>query len=295
MTNSPLRYTFAVLWTAATVVLSGCGGGSSSGLTDEPAWMPPVPTILNTINFVDYLANSAEQNETSNVTAVSDDGAGGFNVTLVVDGVEHEVHFDASERDQFGGYTDANGAPNYGFWFWEASQFLRGSSEPTHFDVYGWQAGERSGGTLETQYRGYVVIGNPTDVLPLGTATYEGRSRWDDFLRDDSNSGRRRSVSDVTLNIDFDSATVDGVFDNFEHWTSGAPRVQSDTVLRIENGEITSTGFSARLAQDMAPTSTFAGTMTGQFFGSDADEAGGAIEGSSDARVFIGWFEGTKD
>ena len=142
---------------------------------------------------------------------------------------------------------------------------------------------------------GYVVIGNPTVVLPLGTATYEGRSRWDDFLRDDSNSGRRRSVSDVTLNIDFDSATVDGVFDNFEHWTSGAPRVQSDTVLRIENGEITSTGFSAQLAQDMAPTSTFAGTMTGQFFGSDADEVGGALEGSSDARVFIGWFEGTKD
>ena len=90
----------------------------------------------------------------------------------------------------------------------------------------------------------------------------------------------------MTLNVDFDNRSVEGMFDNF----SG-----TDLAVILQNGAISNTRISADLVgQTGTDADGFKGSMDGQFYGPEAAEVGGTIEGTQDTAVFQGFFAGQK-
>ena len=96
---------------AAALGLAGCGGGGDGTATTMPP--TPVPTLAETLPDPDnsfasvssglrsiWAANSVElPGDDLRVTSVSSDGANGFHLTYVQDGVENSIHFTAADYD----------------------------------------------------------------------------------------------------------------------------------------------------------------------------------------------------
>lgn len=265
-----------------------------------PEFDPSVPEGDLSVSSVavdrDWVASTVEATDTAEVTAIESDGASGFHVTYRVDGVERRVHFEGqiSHNSVDGfllGERDA-----HGLYFLEdqTGSFL-GTPEFDHFNVLDWGVVTLTNdGTAASTRRGFVVYGAATEStdLPAGTATYEGRAHVQAWLPDSpANSTRIDGSGRLTLNADFAAGTVGGAIDQLDIPDSPLTRVA------VENGQIRGSELSADLRGAQSGT-TFDGNLAGRFFGPQAAEVGGVLEGThagpTATTVVQGWFGGTK-
>ena len=140
-----------------------------------------------------------------------------------------------------------------------------------------------------------MVYGEPTAVLPGGTAEYAGRmylNRWSRI--DPGNSSRKQMRASLALTADFDNRTIGGLLDDWsvrDFGQGGSYEDLDDVEVLIRNGTIANAEFTADLA---GRGGNFTGDMTGRFFGPGAAEVGGVIDGETRDNVFEGWFGGKK-
>ena len=287
-----LRMTGIVL-TVATVALAGCGGSS---MKKPETMQPPAaePIVLTP--------------ESGNrVKTVRSDGEGGFDATFVVDGVEHQIGFSSDTLNEKGDFRIT--IDDLDWWLWPGNVELARGRFPDrkaggfgHFDVYGWEVWDQTGTDREHLHRSYAVIGNPTVALPAGMATYKGPSYWTSYAPNVPHipENGNRYMLDVELAVDFDTKSVQGEFKNMQ-WTRRRSepgwRSYSTWEIGLRNGQITDTGIRADLVNTVGDS--FSGSLTGQFFGPAAVEAGGVISGTyefdSGPHEVEGWFGAEKE
>ena len=249
----------------------------------------------------DFNASTSQLTGAASVTAVESDGADGFYVTYMIDGAAERVHLPASGYDPSENVYDKVGPPDYGIWQHYDTRSYFASAEFDYLSVNGWYYwnyetetdGSRT--TLATS-RGHMVYGEATANMPAGTADYAGRVFMNGWSRTDpsSGSGRSRYNGSLALTADFDGGTIGGSLGDWRvqgPGESGNSNVDAEIV--VQNGTITNSQLSAELA-GMRDAADFTGNMAGQFFGPDAAEVGGVIDGESTDSVFEGWFGGKK-
>ena len=243
---------------------------------------------------------------TAEVTAIASDNAGGFRVTYSVDGEEQEIHLGA--RD-YGAHPVSPSSyyeriDDRSYWFWNPASYSL-VPEYDYFDVRAWSVtDEEVGGTaaaaLTAARRGFAVYGSPTETsdLPSTTASYSGRVYAETHLVNDPEPSTARGVvrGSLTLNANFGTSTVSGMIDEVEYRAAGqSSYAASDGHMTIGSGAIADSGFTADLTgtQDFA---NFTGDMDGQFYGPEAAEVGGVLEGTHSTENFVltGYFGGTK-
>lgn len=243
----------------------------------------------------DWLASTVEATDAAAVTAVESDGDGGLRVTYRLDGVDHRVHlsdFASYVRDEFS--LDARDANTFYGLVDHTGSFI-GTPEFDHFNVHDWYAvAINNEHVAASTQRGFVVSGASTEAadLPAGTATYEGRARLRAWLPDNPSFDSRTDASGrLTLDADFDAGTVSGAIDQIDMLGS------SLTEVAIANGEINAGELSADL-HGTAADARLDGVLSGRFFGPQAAEVAGVLEGthttSASTTIVHGWFGAEK-
>ena len=275
-------------------VLIGSLGGKRA-----PELDPSVPAGDLSVSSVavdrDWVASTVEPTDTAEVTAIESDGANGFHVTYRVDGVDRRVHVDTIHWSPISGFGLYRRTADGWHGLVDQTDSFIGTPEFDHFNVHEWYAVTFTNqNTPESTRRGFVVYGASTEAseLPAGTATYEGRAHFQAWLPDSPALSTKADGSGrLTLSADFDAATVGGAIDQIN--LADSPL----TEVAIENGAIRGSELSADLRGAESGT-TFDGNLAGRFFGPQAAEVGGVLEGThtdtSVTKVVQGWFGGTK-
>ena len=255
-------------------------------------------TPLSVASYQDFVGSSASASQSA-VTQIASDGANGFNVTYTIGSQAYQVHLEATD---FG--SNPNALANYyksmgnqRFYLWDSSRSFTRNPEFQYFNINGWEVGNvGSTGRTTDFYRGRVVYGAATDAsaMPSGRAIYIGRVFADRQPPNAPGSNSRSFLrGDLMLRADFDGSTVGGSVDNLQFRPgTGSWRPARTRSWTIENGSITGNALSA----DVTAAGVFDADMEGRFFGPDAAEVGGTIEGTglSDNSVVWGYFGGTK-
>ena len=239
------------------------------------------------------------------VKSISSDGANGFHVTYVVDGRESRIHFATDDWTEWNNFTIDGGRGGNYYSLWSFTDSMNrdpddrtsGSSDFAYLDINGWFTCV-SGNC----FQGASTYGARTraDDMPSGSATYYGRIAGDMWDGDDPDfpSGITGVHGDLTLEANFDASLISGRVDGIHvrpevsgDWP-GLPLGESNS-LDISNGRIVGSWFDA----DWAGVDTdagsalensvrgFAGTIEGEFFGPNAEEAGGVIGGHRSATA----------
>ena len=313
MNANRLRYLSAAVAAAAVVAVSGCGGGSGTRPDAENVVQSGQTGHPNSVLDRRWAGPSVQAEDgDSRVTSVElvdpSDGAGGVNVTYVLDGTTHQISFAASEFNPDPNqltYETTRGRTTFGMWDYHG--LFTNNRDYDHLDVNGWFvcthptatapcAPDQAALSELRALRGYVVHGDPTQILPSGMATYEGGVRMDSYPSDNpNNAAQLRYRGRMMLNADFDGHSVAGMFNRFTVQAPGGNRDASDIEYMIGNGTIANNRISADLVgQTGTDAAGFTGSMDGQFYGPDAAEVGGTIAGTQDTRVFHGFFAGDK-
>ncbi len=243
------------------------------------------------------------------VKSVSGDGAGGFRVTYVIDGIETPVHFEANRY--YGGvwsfFYDDETTEDDQHRLWSHTDSFEedpndrtrtdrtdGSSEFTYFDINGWND-DRGG----ARFQGYSTYGMRTrpEYLPLGSATYEGRMQAE--IRDSNDpywNNQTLIRGALTLEADLDEREISGrideihtrlalsYVDEYEPLAVGSSIDISSAA--IGEGRFTAHWVGSDLDEEAADGDTlggFEGTMLGEFYGPAAEEVGGVLSGRRDA------------
>ena len=278
-------------------VMVGWLGGAGGAQFDPDRLARSPRTAVSVGVDRDVSASTSQLTDAASVTAVESDGADGFYVTYMVDGARQRVHLPVSGYDPNDRFYEAEGPPDYGIW--DAADSYNQSSEFDYFSVNGWlvrnyeEVGDGSRTTLSSP-RGHMVYGQPTAVLPGGTAEYAGRMYLNRWSRTDptNSSGRRQLKSSLALTADFDNRTIGGrLYDWSQRAYASGSYEATDAEVAIRNGTIANAEFTADLA---GTGGNFTGNMTGRFFGPGAAEVGGVIGGETRDNVFEGWFGGKK-
>ena len=235
--------------------------------------------------------------------SISSDGANGFRMTYVIDGRESSVHFGANDRGDEYSYNvnRGPGGSDHYLWSWTDSMWAdpadrtSGSSEFDYLDINGW--------AVYTPGDGFRVISTygprtRAAAMPAGSATYEGRLAANIWDGDDLDwpSGVTDVGGDLTLEADFDQSTISGRIDGiYVRPENSGDRVLlgESNSLDISNGRIVGSWFDADWAgvdtdAGSAPEVSmrgFEGTLEGEFFGPNAEEAGGVIGGHRSATA----------
>ena len=238
------------------------------------------------------------------IKSVSSDGANGFHVTYVIGEVEETVHFAAGD---YGAGTSATGyykeADGKRYWLWSytgsiaGAQKNMGSTEFRYFDAMGTEQNVDG-----VSSRNYVTYGPRTDAgaLPAGSAHYSGRMYADLYESDfPSNSDRTRVRGSLRLTVDFGAGSVTG---DIRRWRILAPGQTWETLpateyADISDGRIVDGQFTAAWTQvnpGAAAGEIFAGDLLGEFYGPNAEEVGGVLNGANDDQVIAGWFGGIR-
>ena len=274
-------------------VLVGSFGGDQAPELDVTIPMGDLGRPLSVAVDRDSVTETVQAATATEVTAIESDGANGFHVTYTVDGVDQRIHLEDDDYQK-------TGNDRFGFVAHTADGFYRledltgafvGTPEFDHFNVHEWRVTSftNEGTPASIIPQGYVVYGIETEAadLPAGTATYEGQAHLKRWLTD----SRRRFGGRLMLNADFDASTVGGAIDQLTGLDSTL------TSIAIENGEIREGEIYSDLRGSQGGAS-FDGELTGRFYGSQAAEVGGVLEGSyTDSQVTAvvqGWFGGTK-
>ena len=265
---------------------------------------PSVPAgdlaVLSSGSYQD-LPNSTATAATASVIAIAGDGADGFNLTYTIGADTHRVQFGADDfgADTFAGrernYFERSGNRTYSL-FDQSRSFL-GNPEFSHFNVNGWVIVNYTDENAVTDFHlGYAVYGAATEAsaMPTGTANYAGRmfaQRQPPSRPGRSNRGALRGA--LNLSANFDQGTVGGSVDNLQYLPPGRSWVPAQAPnWTIENGSISGNALSA----EFSAAGVYEGDMEGRFFGPDAAEVGGTIQGTglSDNGVIWGYFGGKK-
>ena len=307
--------------------------GLGGGLTQSP--QPPVyadsgqDTLANLLPggeavfsplsstiHLDYGMDEAAQPEqgTAYVKSISSDGAGGFHVISVFNGEESRVHLEADDYSaEFSAFlkTSEDEQSFYYFTSW-------GSSEFDYFHFGYWLHYEGSDATAgdstllqgET-YDTYVTYGARTDSgrLPAGSAVYVGTMGagwWDAEGDPDSNLPDRYLQGTLSLEANFDDATISGRVDDMAipSWSSDSGEDEPVGAIGIAATTIDKAQFIADWVGEntdvnAAPDRTlsgFTGTILGEFYGPAAEEVSGVLSGRRAAtgatpeRFIIGSF-----
>ena len=231
------------------------------------------------------------------VRTISGDGADGFRVSYVADGIEDSVHFGADGFDtpECSGCYYVKDKKGREYWFWSFYEEL------TWADVYG---GSFPGGD-----RPYFIFGARTESgkLPAGSASYFGRMYAEAYKRDDPDHNQRVEMGGrIALTADLDESTLHGAIRAL--WSRprrGQWSFLSDTSahFKIAGGTIVDGQFTASLIgmgdEDAAAGDTvrgYKGGILGEFYGPAAEEVGGVLSAGSDThdRVLAGHFGAKK-
>ena len=280
--------------TAHGRVLTGWFAGKQPNVpeVDQP--------VLSSIARLDLPGSTSELTDTAEVTSLVDDGAGGFRMTYMVDGVEEVIHLEASSHGSVDDFETSyhKRIGNRSYWLWHPGTYS-GVLGFNYFDVKAtavtdWPDAGYDYGATDSR-RGFAVYGTPTEVadLPTGTATYVGSAYADIHSATDPRGSARASARGrLTLNADFGASTISGAIDQMTTRRPGQSNYEDITTeVTIENGMISDSQFSADL------TSTgYTGDMTGHFYGPAAEEVGGVWQGTNSVRntVVQGYFGGRK-
>ena len=319
----------------AALALSGCGGGSGESTTMTPPPSdggmmpePPAPTLAESLASADNQFTpltaamrtdlttdppSVAPTDDFRVTAISGDGANGWNVTYVKGGVEGMFHFEhGAFPDESGGPGNFHTQTDDGGRFWFFSDHSRRKDEGTepryrYVDEIHAQA---SFGQGESD-RYLLVYGHRTGPagLPTGTALFTGwmytRSQPKDHSGGSNGSSDRINIEGpVRLIADFVAGTLEGgvsgiQFTRYDQDGNRSPREAIPTTNRFEfgNGRITGGQFMAELTGMDSGSNTlddtvqgFEGTVNGEFYGPAAEEMGAVVSAESAAhnRALIG-------
>ena len=244
----------------------------------------------------DFVDETVRGTTDAEVTGIESDGATGLYVTYTIDGVDARVHLQDFHHYSSSGFWLAEQGTEEIHFLKDETGGLTGTPEFDYFNVHRWVvlALSNDENYVDSNTRGFVVYGPATEAgdLPTGSATYEGRARMQAWLPDNPSTGAAADATGrLILNADFDASTVDGAIDQI----TGPQGILSE--VTIENGQIRSSELSATL-RGAATDTTFDGTMRGRFFGPQAAEVAGVLDGTytqaSQTRVVEGWFGGSK-
>ena len=247
------------------------------------------------------VAGSAE------VRSVSPDGDGGYTVTYVINGSEHDIHFGRNDD----GSHDSVTTDGVEYTFWNGGEdgeyrdsFFAGVND-LHCDACGFGSFLSTG--LET---------HPDVLRTLGSADYEG-TIWANLFPEDRALSRnwREIRGDLELSADFSGGRISGQVDGIEMRASQVEDPNRDwTVLPDSNGiaildsSIDGSRFQAGWeGRDSDAASDpdkslrgFAGGIAGAFYGPTGEEVGGIVGGGRDAIGasptwhVMGFFGGTQ-
>ena len=315
--------------------LSGCGGGSNTR-TDTEMLEVPATMVASSLapTYADSIADTFESttgtalgplqapimlstvdvsltgDSGAYVTSVTRDGMGGATVEFVVDGQTHQVDF---TRDQIAtGERVTKGDRNF-----ELNSLQRDSNplDKVYFRVARWATWTND----PDGSAGYASLGVRTRVenLPMGSATYEGYmfgETWNNAgNRPGYSTHARQAYGLMTLNADFDDSEISGEVNGLwlrdtradgRTWNT----LPETTSIAISGGRIVGNQFTADwMGQDTDannPALTSArgleGDMLGEFYGPNAEEVGGVMNGHRDAtdttpsQTFTGAFGGER-
>lgn len=256
---------------------------------------------------VDMGVRTPDQGE-AYVKSVARNGEGGYRVTYVVNNVESDIHFDASDHVSFSTVVKVEGGQNF-------LLFPYGSKDLSYVEITGWRHDLIvSAGDAIRRYRGFNIYGIATENMPTtGSATYAGRMVADgwDVNEPTSSDGRTRLRADLTLEANFGNGEISGIVDGIEIRGPGDSQYEAlanGNSFDISNGEIAENGFTAGWTgvdtnAGSAPEDSargFSGTMSGGFYGPAAAEVGGALSGSraatatSPETLLVGGFAAKK-
>ena len=219
---------------------------------------------------------------------------------------ERTVHFEAgdygAETFSTGYYKEVDGRR---YWLWsytrsfDGPQKNAGSREFQYFDANGTTEHIDGDGT---NTRNYVTYGMRTDAaaLPSRRGHYSGRVYADIFGSDaPSTSDRTRVWGSLRLTIDFTDGSVDGDIRRWQVQEPGQSRVTLPLTAyadvsdgRIVDGQFTATW--TQVAPGLDAEEIFTGGMLGEFYGPNAEEVGGVLNGTNDDEVIVGWFGGMR-
>ena len=224
----------------------------------------------------------------SGVAAIARDGAGGYQVTYMVEGVQKTVRL--SPDDFNTRFTNA---------YWkregENSYYLGGMfgvvPDYDHLNVNVWAYGEHLDATsedLESVTFEFAVNGQRTGAANMpaaGSAAYAGTAdlrSWNPSPGEGkaSSFNAERYRGDLNLTADFAAGAVTGRIDGLSN---------VDGAFAIGNGRIEGDALSADLSG-----LGYTGTVRGAFYGPGAAEVGGVVEGTGNDRLLQGWFAGRK-
>ena len=268
----------------------------SDRLPDGSTTFAPISTALE--RDFDNVRTKRPASGFAYVESIASDGANGFHVTFVVDGSSSMVHFATADWDGSNDYfevTDSNGNI-FGLWsetgsFDDPSDRTSGHPDYEYFDAVEWHAYFK---TSHTAYEGASVFGARTrpENMPTGTARYEGDVTGFSFYLDDPSieTGLATVVASLSLDVNFDNSDISGRIDEFVADPPGVRQgvaLPDSTYLEVANGVIMESRFTADLIgrdTDENPNLLlsllgYSGNVLGEFYGPNAEELGGVIEG----------------
>ena len=254
---------------------------------------------------------SLPEDHRAHIESISTDATGGVTVEFVIDGQTEMVEFTATEFEDFAQLVIADRT-------YQIGSYGLGSDSPVDkvfFDIGRWSTwADDDEDTLE----GFFAYGVRTKAenLPMGSASYAGNlvgGLWNDDENPKYATHRRAIFGVLTLEADFDDSTIAGEANNLwvrstrqdgEQWAE-LPNTNS---MEISEARIIEGRFAAGWTgvdsdpNNPADTSTrgFEGNMVGEFYGPNAEEVGGVINGNRDAtattpeQFIIGVFGGEK-
>jgi hypothetical protein len=245
---------------------------------------------------LDYGGDNVSQpgNAAAYVKSISSDGAGGFYVTSVIDGVETRVHLAAGTYNQAeSGFQTVSAVNNDGYYLssWtgafnvdpggpSATDRTDGSPNYTYFDYgtwihYGSVEGDVAGAPASllggVVYDSWVSYGVRTDPanLPTGTARYEGTmfATWWDAQGDIDYWMKGRYIhGDLSLEASFSTAeadnlgTVTGTIDmlRIPDWSSASGEVEvvDGTITLDQDDMVNEIGLDARFVPTWTATTS---------------------------------------
>lgn len=246
------------------------------------------------------------------IESIASDGADGFKVTYVHEEKEPvDVHF---TKERYGTAESGSGK-SYSLPFtdggWEyirlwhyAGSFddgpsNQGSGRYRYFDVLGFKYRDpdlRDEGII-LEDRVYMTFGARTETLPAGQAYYKGHMRAD--IYEAHNFKYKHLNGALSLRADFGYGTLSGRVSQIRlpEQASGLGGTGDiitypTTYFEITDAEILDGRFTAKLegkdsdenaVMDDQSVLGYVGDILGEFYGPDAEEVGGVLNGSRDA------------
>ena len=271
-------------------VYAADGTGSLWDRADVDLGVESVSRVRDFRNLRERLTEPAAGSAEVRSVSPDGDGGGGYTVTYVIDGTEHDIHFARNDDGSHDSVT--SDGVEYDFW--------NGGRDGEYRDSF--YAGISNLHCDDCYFGTFLSTGLEThpDVLrTLGSADYEG-TFWAELYPEDRASSRnwRAIQGDLDLRADFSGGRISGQVDAIEMRDSEVENPDRDWAdlpdsngIAILDGTIDGSRFQASWEGRDSDTASdsdrslrgFAGGIAGAFYGPAAEELGGLVDGGRDA------------